>query len=112
MCQRRPGTGDGSSDLVIAAGECTVPAGTYLYRNVNILAGGILTLQDAKIDFHAHSILVENGGKLQAGVAAPVVGPITIWLYGSPTDNIPSITCQSDATCGIRQASGTRIPTS
>ncbi len=95
--------GDGTRDLQVTGGECTVAAGTYLYRNVNVWGGGILTFTDAKIDFHAHSILVENGGTLQAGVDAPVTGPINIWLYGSVTDGIPSITCQSDALCGVPQ---------
>ncbi len=59
------------------------------------------------------SILVESGGTLRAGAAAPVKGPISIWLYGSATDGIPSITCKSDSMCGIPQniwTSNTNVP--
>ena len=57
-------------------GPCTVPAGNYYYGNVNIFkkkgatTGGILSFNDATIDFWANSILVENAGTLRAGVAA------------------------------------------
>jgi hypothetical protein len=74
--------------------------GIYLYRIVNIW-NGTLTFRDAKIDFHAHSILVENNGTLEAGFDTPVAGPITIWLYGAKGDGIPSIHCQSSETCGV-----------
>ena len=49
------------TDLEIKGIACVVPKGTYAYRNVNIWGGGSLTFEDAAIDFHAHSILVENG---------------------------------------------------
>ena len=101
--------GDANTDLQISGGTaCTVdgsaPNANYVYRNVNIWGGGSLTFNDAKINFHAHSILIENGGTLQAGFDAPVAGPISIWLYGSKSDGIPSITCQSGPTCGVPQA--------
>ncbi len=101
--------GDSNTDLQISGGTaCTIdgsaPGANYVYRNVNIWGGGSLTFNDAKINFHAHSILVENRGTLQAGLAAPVAGPISIWLYGSKDDGIPSITCQSGPTCGVPQA--------
>jgi hypothetical protein len=80
-----------------------VNGGTYVYRNVNIWGGGSLIFADAKINFHAHSILVENQGSLIAGASAAAVGPITIWLYGSKDDGIPQITCQSSPTCGVPQ---------
>ena len=100
--------GDANTDLQISGGTaCTVdgsaPNANYVYRNVNIWSGGSLTFNDAKINFHAHSILIENGGTLQAGFDAPVAGPISIWLYGSKSDGIPSITCQSGPTCGVPQ---------
>src|SRR5271170_4254023 len=56
-------------------GPCKVPAGNYYYGNVNIFqkkgvaTGGILSFNDATIDFWANSILVENKGTLRAGVA-------------------------------------------
>jgi hypothetical protein len=101
--------GDVNTDLQISGGtgciiDGRVPGGNYVYRNVNIWGGGSLTFNDAKINFHAHSILVENQGTLQAGLAAPVAGPISIWLYGSKDDGIPSITCQSSPTCGVSPA--------
>jgi hypothetical protein len=97
--------GDKDTDLQISNGiDCIVDGstsqGTYVYRNVNIW-NGTLTFRDAKIDFHAHSILVENGGTLEAGFAKAVAGPITIWLYGAKGDGIPSIKCESGETCGV-----------
>ncbi|HXP07882.1 MAG TPA: G8 domain-containing protein [Acidobacteriaceae bacterium] len=97
--------GDKDTDLQVTNGiNCIVDGrtanGTYLYRNVNIW-NGALTFRDAKIDFHAHSILVENGGTLDAGFESPAVGPITLWLYGARGDGIPSIRCQSGDTCGV-----------
>src|SRR5579875_2853894 len=65
-----PGTG---GDLEVT-GPCTVAAGTYQYRNVNIYAGGSLTFSDAVIDFWAQSILVENHGSLVAGSVAHPIG--------------------------------------
>jgi G8 domain len=97
--------GDKDTDLQVSNGiDCIVDGsttnGTYLYRNVNIW-NGTLTFRDAKIDFHAHSILVENNGTLEAGFDTPVAGPITIWLYGAKGDGIPSIHCESGETCGV-----------
>ena len=99
--------GDKDTDLEVTRGiQCIVDGsagdGTYVYRNVNVW-NGTLTFRDAKIDFHAHSILVENGGTLQAGFDAPAAGPITIWLYGGRGDGIPRITCKSSETCGVPQ---------
>ena len=100
--------GNINTDLQIEGLSCTVdgstPKGTYIYRNVNIWGGGALNFADAKIDFHAHSILVENEGSLSAGSNAPAVGPISIWLYGMPNDDIPTITCKSSITCGVPEA--------
>ena len=100
--------GDKDTDLEVTKGiDCIVtgsaPEGTYLYRNVNIW-NGTLTFRDAKIDFHAHSILVENRGTLEAGFNAPAAGPITIWLYGAKNDGIPAIVCKSSDTCGVPDA--------
>ncbi len=89
------------TDLEVNGVACVVPKGTYAYRNVNIWGGGSLTFEDAAIDFHAHSILVENGGTLEAGASGAVTGPVTIWLYGSATDSIAPITCKSGPTCGV-----------
>jgi hypothetical protein len=101
--------GNAGLDLQISNGvACSVdgsaPDSNYVYRNVNIWGGGSLTFEDAKVNFHAHSILVENQGTLDAGMGTPVAGPISIWLYGAKGDGIPSITCQSGPTCGVPQA--------
>jgi len=101
--------GNIDTDLQISGGtscivDGSVPNGTYQYRNVNIWGGGSLVFSDAKINFHAHSILVENGGTLQAGFDKPLNGPLSIWLYGSPNDGVASITCQSSPTCGVPAA--------
>ena len=76
------GTGE---DLEVT-GACTVGAGTYQYRNVNIHSGGSLTFDDAVIDFWAYGIIVEKDGSLIAGSeAAPIGmagGKLTIHLYG------------------------------
>ncbi len=99
--------GSVDTDLEVDGATCTVDGtvngGTYVYRNVNIWGGGSLVFADAKINFHAHSILVENHGSLIAGASAPAVGPITIWLYGSADDGVPPIACKSSATCGVPQ---------
>ena len=58
------GTGN---DLLIDV-PCTVNAGTYHYRDVNIIKGGSLQFSDAVINFWAHGILIQNQGSLLAGV--------------------------------------------
>ncbi len=97
-----------STDLRINGIKCTVDgtgmaggvAGSYVYRNVNIYNGGTLTFDDKQIDFHAHSILVEMNSTLAAGTTSAINGPLTIWLWGSKTDGIPSITCLSKNDAG------------
>jgi hypothetical protein len=99
--------GDIHTDLEIHGITCTVDgsasSGTYIYRNVNIYGGGALVFEDAKIDFHAHSILVENGGSLYAGMGAPIENKITIWLYGGVNDGVPAITCKQPL-CGVPES--------
>ena len=105
------------TDLQVSGGvacivDGSVPGGNYVYRNVNIWnisspdkpTTSSLTFEDSKINFHAHSILIENNGVLDAGMDTPVASPISIWLYGSKDDGIASITCQSGPTCGVPQA--------
>src|SRR5271157_6065410 len=48
---------------------CEVKAGTYLYGDVNIVAGGALSFDDAVTEFWASSILIENKGSLRPGVS-------------------------------------------
>src|SRR5579862_7688640 len=103
--------GSKETDLQINGITCVVDGsaaaggiqGSYVYRNVNIYNGGTLTFRDAHIDFHAHSILVEMNGTLAAGATSPLNGPLTIWLWGTRTDGIPSIRCLSDSKnqCGV-----------
>lgn len=74
-------------DLEVTDGECTVPAGTYYFRNVNIHSGGKLKFEDATTDFWAYGIIVENNGGLIAGSPDPIGtansdNVLTIHLYG------------------------------
>ncbi len=100
--------GTKDTDLRINGITCTVDgsgmsggvAGSYVYRNVNVYNGGTLTFDDKQIDFHAHSILVEMNSTLEAGATSPLNGPLTIWLWGTKTDGIPSITCLSKNDAG------------
>ncbi len=93
--------GNGSDDLLITA-PCNVKAGEHMYRNVNIIApNGVLNFLDegAETNFWAKSILVENGGTLKAGANTEAGafgangGKLTIYLYGSKTDD--GIACRS-----------------
>ncbi|MBV8673671.1 MAG: hypothetical protein JOZ33_09580, partial [Acidobacteriaceae bacterium] len=103
--------GSANTDLRINGVACVVDGkqsitqepGIYLYRNVNIYNGGSLSFNDAQIDFHAHSILVEMNSTLEAGGTTGLKGPLTIWLWGTNNDDIASITCLSDAKnqCGV-----------
>ena len=94
-------------------GACTVGAGTYTYKHVDIYGGGSLAFADAAIDFWAESILIENKGTLTAGIAPDGVtispvgtnpgGKITIHLYGaqhSSKEHAVGVPCH-DKTCGI-----------
>jgi hypothetical protein len=103
------GNPDKPEDLWIFGGvscvvDGTVPGGNYVYRNVNIWGGGSLTFEDTTINFHAHSILIENGGALQAGFDHPLKGPLSIFLYGPKDGSIPWIPCENadeSTPCGI-----------
>ena len=70
----------------------TVAPGTYTYGYVNITAGGTLRFLDppgnsTPTDFYARSILVEQGGTLQAGTYDEPFGShgghLTLGLWGS-----------------------------
>ncbi len=113
--------GDYNSDLHVV-GPCVADGknggGVYKYHWVfihqgnasNSVLSGTLTFLDAKLDLYANSILVLNGGTLQAGVpkltgAIGVKGGlVTIHLWGA--DSEPAIDCedadgQADDTCAI-----------
>ncbi len=100
-------SGDATTDLQVT-GPCEVPAGIYTFHNVNIFStnpgvtpGGVLTFDDAAIDFYAESIIIENTGSLVAGVPNPIGtagGALTIHLWGAAGD--PGATCVS-ANCGV-----------
>jgi len=93
---------NGVACVVDGTGMINTVSGAYVYRNVNVYNGGSLTFDDAEIDFHAHSILVEKASTLQAGGTSGLKGPLTIWLWGS-SDLTNSITCLSDTKnqCGV-----------
>ena len=86
---------------MVKSGVCTIPAGKWVFKNVNIYGTGtcphkttctpgILRFDDVVTDFYAKSILVENGGSLIAGLDSasnlkPIGtsgGRLTIHLYG------------------------------
>jgi hypothetical protein len=97
-----PGTGE---DLEVT-GACTVGAGTYHYRNVNIYNGGSLTFDDAVIHFWAYNILVENNGSLIAGSETTPIGTaggkLTIHLYGEDQGNGgKGVLCKTGDMCGV-----------
>jgi len=99
----------GNGDDLEVTGPCTVGAGIYQYRNVNIYGGGSLTFDDAVIDFWAYGIIVENNGSLIAGTEADPIGKLdgklTIHLYGEDLGVGGSgILCKSDVRCGVPQA--------
>ncbi len=126
ICNGSPKTTDQFQDLVVKSGVCTIPAGKWVFNNVNIYGTGtcpnkttcnpgILRFDDVATDFYANSILVENGGSLIAGLDSannlkPIGtsgGRLTIHLYGKDQGiSGAGITCQSptDAStgpCGI-----------
>ena len=70
--------GSATTDLLVNS-PCTVVGlpgsiGVYVFHNVNIVAGGSLTFDDTRIDFHAESIIVESGGTLSAGTVMHPIG--------------------------------------
>ncbi|MCL4246067.1 MAG: pentapeptide repeat-containing protein, partial [Candidatus Dadabacteria bacterium] len=100
-----PGNGE---DLEVTA-ACTVPAGTYHYRNVHIYNGGSLTFEDAVINFWAYNILIEKDSSLIAGTSAAPIGTaggkLTIHLYGDDQGNGGSgVVCKTDVRCGVPEA--------
>jgi hypothetical protein len=105
-----PGDRDDPPDLEVTQ-PCTVGAGHYYYKNVNIYGNGTLTFLDEKIDFYAQSILIEKGGSLIAGRPATVNDPdgpigskggvVTIHLWGKDQGvHGQGIVCQSKK-CGV-----------
>jgi hypothetical protein len=95
----RPGGGNFTNppDLLIDH-ECHVGIGWFGYNNVNIISGGppgnrthgkLIFVEDrdgTAIEFFAQSIVVENGGSLEAGTADKPFGSrggrLTIHLFG------------------------------
>ncbi len=105
--------GDYNFDLHVT-GTCvadgTLGNGIYKYHWVYIHDGGTLMFQDKKLDLYANSILVLNGGTLQAGTpdANGAIGAnggqVTLHLWGSK--DAAAIPCEKsdgsqDETCGI-----------
>lgn len=99
----------GNGEDLEVKGACTVGAGTYRYGAVNIYGGGKLTFADAKIDFWASSILVENAGTLAAGTPSAPMGTqggvLTIHIYGKDQGaGGAGVICKSDVRCGVPEA--------
>ena len=100
------------ADLLVK-GPCEVQAGTYKFKDVHILAKGVLTFDDANIDFWARNILVENDGSLIAGSPEAPIGTngstLTIHLWGKDANNAGNIVtaqgqgvpCWTDKHCGV-----------
>ena len=105
--------GSATTDLKID-NACTVTGdarrvGVYVYHNVNIVAGGTLSFEDTRIDFHAESIIVENGGTIKAGTVEHPIGRnpgianemgarVRIYLWGASGD--PGALCEQE-NCGV-----------
>jgi len=102
------GPGNADTDLLVIGGTCSVNAGTYMYSSINVINGGVLQLNDAKIDLWARNIIVEKTGTVRAGSVAndgtitPIAGPVTIHLYG-PNQGPKGVgaSCKTDARCGV-----------
>ena len=108
--------GSATTDLLIST-PCTVVGatraiGVYVFHNVNIIAGGTLSFEDTRIDFHAESIIVESGGTLKAGTVDHPIGKnppipnefgarVRIYLWGPSSD--PGALCNQD-NCGVPAA--------
>ncbi|MFC3228218.1 hypothetical protein ACFOGJ_13315 [Marinibaculum pumilum] len=126
------GESESSQPDLLVSGSCTVSKiGDYHFGDVNVVAGGSLIFveppqQDPgkpnRTNFWAESIIVENGGAVLAGVAAPIGGQtvdqkpygsngntLNLILYGAdgsqgdpwqkPTAGVP---CKQER-CGIPQ---------
>jgi hypothetical protein len=87
-----PGDQKNPPDLIIGQ-ECHVGRGVHYFNNVNIITGnapgmprtpGKLIFDDDSygIGFSARSIVVENGGSLEAGTPDKPFGSLQIDLYG------------------------------
>lgn len=95
--------GSSTTDLQVT-GPCEVKAGTYTFHNVDIFSRptqnsrGTLSFDDAKIDFYAESIVIENRGSLIAGSPTQPIGKnggvVTIHLWGAKND--AGIICTKD----------------
>lgn len=98
------------ADLTLTS-ACTVKAGTYKFKDVHILANGVLTFEDAAIDFWAANILIEKDGSLLAGTPeAPIGtngGTLTFHLWGkdqtgtNPPIQGAGVPCLTDERCGV-----------
>ena len=101
------------ADDLKVTGTCWVPIGHKLYfKNVNILAGGILIFRESKggpnshTDFWASSIIIENRGNMIADGGQKDVpygvngGTLTIHLYGK-NDAVWNPTTQTFTTQNI-----------
>ena len=113
-------SGDNQPDLVVN-GACTVKSGAdYYYGKVNIVAGGTLLFKEGQpsdidkvTNFWARSVIVENGGTLQAGTPETPYGTnlqtLNIILYGrdqsggDPANKAAGGDTCVQANCGVPQ---------
>src|ERR1700720_3765829 len=82
------GPGNADTDLLVIGGAFSVNAGPYMYSSINVIDGGTLLFNDAKIDLWARNIIVEKTGTVRAGSVAndatitPIAGPFILHPYG------------------------------
>ncbi|HEV8455755.1 MAG TPA: G8 domain-containing protein, partial [Gemmatimonadales bacterium] len=93
---------DADDDLLIDV-DCTVPAGTYTWRNVRIINKGTLRFEDTLngvINFTAASISIEDGGDLVAGTAdlpfGSNGGQLNITFTGAPPNTCEMLDSHGD----------------
>jgi hypothetical protein len=96
----------GQPSVLTVAEPYTVPIGSICsFDYVNVLNGGSITFQDGSgtTTFNARSILIEQGGSIQAGTPEAPFGTngghLDIGLWGSAADTIPPIACQGTGGC-------------
>ena len=93
---------DVDDDLLIDE-DCTVPAGTFTWRNVRIINNATLRFEDTPngvINFSAASISIEDGGALVAGTSdlpfGSNGGQLNIIFTGAPPGTCETLDAHAD----------------
>jgi|GEM_PF-7000917 len=101
-----PPTGPNLPSILIINQAYTVPIGSNCsFDYVNVVSGGSIIFEDGvgTTTFTARSILIEQGGVIEAGTPEAPFGAsgghLDIGLWGSAADTVPSISCQSQGGC-------------